>query len=53
MDEFMIHLGQLASKPLQKINRIIDLALVDEKTTPEFTRAIPQVMTKFKKVWNG
>jgi hypothetical protein len=50
MHELMIHLGQLTSKPLQNMNWIIDFALVDEKTTPEFTRAIPQAMTKLEKV---
>jgi hypothetical protein len=32
------------------MNRIIDFALVNEKTTPEFPRAIPQTMTELKKV---
>lgn len=52
-EEWKIHLGQLTSKPLQKMNRIIDFALVNEKTTPEFPRPIPQAMTELKKVWNG
>jgi hypothetical protein len=50
MHELMIHLGQLTSKPLQKMNRIIDFALVHEKTTPEFSRTVLQAMTKLRKV---
>jgi hypothetical protein len=41
----MIHLRQLASKPLQKINSFIELELVSAKKTPEFIRVIPKATT--------
>jgi hypothetical protein len=46
----MVHLRQLTSKPLQKVDCIVDFALVNEKTAPKFTRAIPKATTEFQKI---
>jgi hypothetical protein len=47
----MVHLRQLTNKPLQKISCDIDLALVNKKTTPEFTRTIPKATPEFQKAF--
>jgi hypothetical protein len=46
----IVYLRQLTSEPLQKIDCIIELALVNEKSTPEFTRGISKATAKFRKV---
>jgi len=47
--ELNAHLWQLARKPFQKMNCMIGLALINQKMTPKFTRAVSQAVTKFQK----
>jgi hypothetical protein len=49
--ELGAHLRQLSRKPLQNMNCMIGLALINQEMTPKFTRVVSQAVTKFQKFW--